>query len=75
MEKDEQSASGPDAIARRVGQLAVSRRRPSSILIGPFIQRLAVLLRVLLPRRVFDWGLGKILRPLIALKRQSLSSV
>lgn len=58
--RDETSAAPADEVAERIARVLDQRRPPASILVGQFIQRYAVLLRAVLPARVFDWALTKL---------------
>lgn len=58
--RDETSAAPADEVAERLARVLDQRSPPPSVLVGPFIQRSAVLLRALLPARFFDWVMTKL---------------
>ena len=58
--RDETSAAPANEVAERIARVLDQRSPPPSILVGQFIQRYAVLLRAVLPARLFDWALTKL---------------
>ena len=58
--RDETGAAPPTAVAQLIARVLSDPSPPPSSLVGPFIQRFAVLLRALVPARLFDWVLTKL---------------
>lgn len=58
--KDESAAAPPNEVAELIVRTLEHASPRASYLVGPFIQRLAVTLRALVPQRLFDWVLTKL---------------
>lgn len=59
MKADELGAQPPHAVADLVSRVLNDPSPSASYLVGPWFQRLAVLMRAVLPAPLFDWGLRK----------------
>lgn len=59
MKSDELGAQPPHAVAELVARVLDDPRPRASYLVGPWFQRLAVVMRAVLPVAMFDWGLRK----------------
>ena len=62
MAADEAQGCTPQTAARAVQRLAESRRPPLRQSVGPWAERVGLLMSNLLPRFVFDWGYRKVMR-------------
>jgi NAD(P)-dependent dehydrogenase (short-subunit alcohol dehydrogenase family) len=60
-EKDESKAPTPEAVAYLVERILTSRRPPLRFTVGMFGQRIVVPLKRVLPQRLFEWTLCKVL--------------
>jgi len=59
VERDERGGASPEAIGRLVARILAARSPRLRYTIGAAFQRVAVLLRIVLPARLFGWGLKK----------------
>ena len=62
IERDERGGSSPEAVARLVERILVARSPRLRYTVGALFQRVAVVLRIVLPARLFGWGLRKYYR-------------
>jgi len=59
VERDERGGSSPEAIARLVERILVARSPRLRYTVGALFQRVAVVLRNVLPSKLFGWGLRR----------------
>ncbi len=59
MAHDEQTGAQTDQFARLIERIILSRSPRLRYIVGPFYERAAVWLKVILPSRLFEWALGK----------------
>ncbi len=62
VERDERGGASPEAIAKLVARILAARSPRLRYKAGAVFQRVAVLLRIVLPARLFGWGLRKYYR-------------
>lgn len=55
IEADERGGAAPESVARTVLRIVASSRPKVRYVVGPFHQKLAVLIKCLVPSRVFEW--------------------
>ncbi len=59
MEHDETHGATPDAVAQLVHRIITSRSPGVRYAVGPFFERVTLLLKRLLPSRLLSWGIAK----------------
>ena len=59
IERDERGGASPEAIGRLVVRILSARSPRLRYMAGALFQRIAVVLRIILPARLFSWGLMK----------------
>ncbi len=59
IERDERGGASPEAIAKLVARILAARSPRLRYKVGPVFQRVAVLLKTVLPAKLFGWGLRK----------------
>ncbi len=59
VEKDERGGASPDAIARLVARILTKRSPRVRYTVGPVAQKLAAVLKNVLPSKWFEWALSK----------------
>lgn len=62
MEHDEKHGATPEAVARLVHRIITSRSPGVRYAVGPFFEKLTLVLQRLLPSRLFAWGIAKYYR-------------
>lgn len=55
IEHDERTGLAPEVLARRVSRIVSCRRPPRRTMVASPLQKLAVVARIVLPGRLFDW--------------------
>ncbi len=59
IERDERGGSSPEAIAKLVARILAARSPRLRYTVGAVFQRVALALKIVLPARLFGWGLRK----------------
>jgi len=59
MEHDETTGGPPDAVAQRIEHILSKSNPPLRHPVGPLMELVAILLKRIIPHRLFEWAIAK----------------